>query len=90
MRRRDLVVRTFNDLGWNLESPKGAIYVWLPTPEGTSSTGFADRLLDEAGVFVAPGRGYGEGGEGYVRISLTVPDDLLLEAMERVEGVLGG
>jgi LL-diaminopimelate aminotransferase len=46
--------------------------------------GFADRLLDDVGVFVAPGNGYGDLGEGYVRFSLTVPDDRLSEAMERI------
>jgi aspartate/methionine/tyrosine aminotransferase len=64
--------------------------VWLPTPDGRSSAEFADFLLDEAGVFVAPGTGYGAAGEGYVRISLTVADDLLAEAMERIARSLGG
>jgi aspartate/methionine/tyrosine aminotransferase len=50
---------------------------------------FADRLLDETGVFVAPGSGYGERGEGYVRLSLTVADDRLAEAMDRLGSVLG-
>jgi LL-diaminopimelate aminotransferase len=83
-KRRDLVVGRLNRLGWDLEPPLGSIYVWLPTPEGQSSADFAELLLDRAGVVVAPGRGYGEEGEGFVRISLTVPDDLLAEAMDRV------
>ena len=83
-RRRDLVVGTLNDLGWSLQPPLGSCYVWVPVPEGETSTGFADRLLDEAGVFVAPGNGYGSRGEGYVRLSLTVPDDRLAEAMDRI------
>ncbi len=87
-KRRDLVVATFNDLGWKVEPPKGAIYVWLPTPDGRSSAEFADFLLDEAGVFVAPGNGYGGGGEGYIRISLTVPDVQLEAAMDRVRVAL--
>ncbi len=61
----------------------------MPVPEGETSAGFADRLLDRAGIFVAPGSGYGERGEGYVRISLTVPDDRLAEAMDRLVGLLG-
>ncbi|HWO70168.1 MAG TPA: LL-diaminopimelate aminotransferase [Actinomycetota bacterium] len=89
-RRRDLVVGTFERLGWSLKPPLGAIYVWLPVPEGHTSTSFADLLLDEAGVFVAPGSGYGANGEGYVRLSLTVPDDRLEEAMARVTRALGG
>jgi LL-diaminopimelate aminotransferase len=87
-RRRDLVVGTLNGLGWSLKPPLGSCYVWAPVPEGETSVGFADRLLDDVGVFVAPGNGYGDLGEGYVRFSLTVPDDRLSEAMERIEKVL--
>ncbi len=88
--RRDLVVDTFNQLGWSLKPPLGSIYVWLPVPDGHTSVSFADLLLDEAGVFVAPGSGYGANGEGYVRLSLTVPDDRLAEAMARIGQALGG
>ncbi|HXF36305.1 MAG TPA: LL-diaminopimelate aminotransferase [Actinomycetota bacterium] len=88
--RRDLVVDTFNQLGWSLKPPLGSIYVWLPVPDGHTSVSFADLLLDEAGVFVAPGSGYGANGEGYVRLSLTVPDDRLAEAMARIAQALGG
>jgi len=87
-RRRDLVVETLNGLGWSLKPPLGSCYVWAPVPEGQTSVSFADRLLDDAGVFVAPGSGYGELGEGYVRLSTTVPDDRLAEAMLRLKGVL--
>ncbi len=88
-KRRDLVVGTLNRLGWDLEPPLGSIYVWLPTPNGETSADFADLLLDRAGVVVAPGLGYGSGGEGYVRISLTVADDRLAEAMDRVAEAVG-
>jgi LL-diaminopimelate aminotransferase len=88
-RRRDLVIDTLNGLGWSLEPPLGSCYVWAPVPAGETSTGFADRLLDEAGIFVAPGNGYGERGEGFVRVSLTVPDDRLAEAMGRLGRTLG-
>lgn len=87
-RRRDLVVGTLNGLGWSLKPPLGSCYVWVPVPEGETSVAFADRLLDRAGVFVAPGSGYGAAGEGYVRISLTVADDRLDEAMDRLVRVL--
>lgn len=89
-RRRDRVIEAFNALGWDLKPPLGSVYVWLPVPEGETSAGFADRLLDEAGVFVAPGSGYGAHGEGYVRVSLTVPDDRLEEALGRIGKALGG
>jgi LL-diaminopimelate aminotransferase len=88
-RRRDLVVGTLNGLGWSLKPPLGSCYVWVPVPEGDTSVSFADRLLEEIGVFVAPGNGYGGLGEGYVRFSLTVPDDRLAEAMERIGRILG-
>ena len=89
-RRRDVVIEALNGLGWSLKPPLGSIYVWLPTPEDRTSTEFADLLLDEAGVFIAPGTGYGSAGEGYVRISLTVSDDLLREAMDRIARAIGG
>ncbi|MGH2792672.1 MAG: LL-diaminopimelate aminotransferase [Actinomycetota bacterium] len=88
-KRRDLVVDTFNDMGWTLEPPKGSIYVWLPVPEGHDSASFATLLLEEAGVVVPPGVGYGAAGEGYIRISLTVNDDRLVEGLERIRKALG-
>jgi LL-diaminopimelate aminotransferase len=83
-KRRNRVVETLNGLGWSLEPPRGSIYVWAPTSGGRSSTEMVDLLLDRAGVFVAPGSGYGASGEGYVRFSLTASDDRLEEAMERI------
>ena len=82
-KRRDTVVGTLNRLGWSLEPPLGSIYVWAPTPDGRGSAEFCEMLLEEAAVVVAPGRGYGEGGEGFFRISLTVSEDRLEEAMDR-------
>ena len=87
-RRRDLVVGTLNGLGWDLVPPKGSIYVWIPTRDGMSSAAFAELLLERARVVVSPGSGYGQAGEGYVRISLTVPDDRLAEAMDRLREAL--
>jgi LL-diaminopimelate aminotransferase len=87
-RRRDVVVSALKALGWSLKPPLGSIYVWVPTPPGSTSVEFADLLLDEAGVFVAPGIGYGPHGEGYVRFSLTAHDDLIAEAMDRIARTL--
>jgi LL-diaminopimelate aminotransferase len=87
-RRRDLVVKTFNEVGWNLPAPRGSVFVWLPVPDGDNSSSFATFLLEEAGVVVPPGRGYGVSGEGFVRISLTVPDDRLEEGLERIRTAL--
>ena len=82
-RRRDLVVDTLNGLGWSLERPKATIYVWAPVPPrfAGDSAAFATDLLDKTGVVVTPGRGYGPHGEGFFRISLTYPDDVLTKAM---------
>jgi LL-diaminopimelate aminotransferase len=87
-RRRDLVVDTLNGLGWSVKPPLGSIYVWVPTRPGMSSAAFADLLLDRAGVFVAPGSGYGARGEGFVRFALSVPDDRLEEALARIGDAL--
>jgi LL-diaminopimelate aminotransferase len=87
-KRRDLVVGTLNALGWDLPPPRGAFYVWFPTRDGAPSGEFSESLLDRAGIVVSPGAGYGDGGEGYVRIALTVPDDRLEEAMERLRKAL--
>lgn len=87
-KRRDLVVGTLNSLGWDLEPPRGSIYVWLPTRDGMSSAEFCELLLEQARVVLSPGSGYGAGGEGYARISLTVPDDRLAEAMARISEAL--
>jgi len=84
-RRRRLVTETFNSLGWDYTPPKGTFYIWLPVPEGMTSLGFAEHLFDRAAVVVAAGAAYGQYGEGYVRISLTVSDDRLEEAMERIK-----
>jgi LL-diaminopimelate aminotransferase len=89
-RRRDLVVATLRQVGIEYTPPRGTFYLWVPTPKGMSSLQFADFLLDKANVVIAPGRGYGEFGEGFFRISLTVPDARLEEAMERLRSALEG
>ncbi len=85
-RRRDIVIDALNSNGWSLERPKATIYVWAPVPERYkgSSAAFATDLLDKTGVVVTPGLGYGQWGEGYFRISLTYPDEVLTEAMDRI------
>jgi LL-diaminopimelate aminotransferase len=83
-RRRDLVVETLREIGVEVTPPKGTIYVWAPVPEGQTSTSFSELVLEEAAVVVSPGSMYGPSGEGYFRISLTTPDDRLLEALERI------
>jgi LL-diaminopimelate aminotransferase len=87
--RRDLVVGSLLDIGLQVKPPLGSIYVWAPVPEGETSAGFAEALLEKAAVVVSPGTGYGANGEGFFRISLTVADDRLEEAMSRIRGVFG-
>jgi len=87
-RRRDLVVATLRQIGIEYTPPRGTFYLWVPTPNGMSSLEFADMLLEKASVVVAPGRGYGEFGEGFFRMSLTVADARLEQAMERIRGAL--
>ena len=89
-RRRDLAVATLRQVGIEYTPAKGTFYLWVPTPNGMSSIAFADLLLDKAQVVVAPGRGYGECGEGFFRISLTVPDARLETALERIRQALEG
>jgi LL-diaminopimelate aminotransferase len=87
-RRRDVVVEALSSSGIEIKPPLGAIYVWVPVPAGHSSVSFCEFLLSEVGVVVAPGSGYGEHGEGYVRFSLTLADDRLDEGMDRVAKAL--
>jgi LL-diaminopimelate aminotransferase len=89
-RRRDRIMDVFWEAGWKVEAPRGALYIWLPTPPGESSVDFTARLLEQAGVVVAPGSGYGPSGEGYVRLSLTIRDDRLDEGVERIRKALVG
>ena len=82
-RRRDLVVGALREIGVDVATPKGTIYVWAPVPEGHTSASYCELVLEESGVVVSPGGAYGPNGEGFFRISLTVPDERLAEAVER-------
>ena len=88
-RRRDLVIGALREIGIEIEPPKGTIYVWAPVPEGHTSASFCEEVLEQSGVVISPGSAYGPNGEGFFRISLTVPDDRLAEAVERMRGSLG-
>jgi LL-diaminopimelate aminotransferase len=83
-RRHRLVADTLNDLGWNLKPPRATFYVWAPVPAGYDSIGFASHVLNEVGVNITPGVGFGAHGEGYFRLSVTAPDARLEEAMTRM------
>lgn len=85
-RRRDLVVDVLNDIGCQATAPKASLYVWAKVPPGYTSMDFAANLLDQVGVLVIPGTGYGPSGEGYVRLSLTLPDAALVKALSKLSG----
>ena len=84
-RRRDLLVQALRDVGMAAQAPKGTIYLWVPVPQGYTSASFTEQVLAQADVVVTPGAAYGPAGEGYVRLSLTVPDERLQEAVRRIE-----
>jgi LL-diaminopimelate aminotransferase len=87
-RRRDLILDALWAIGVECEAPRATIYVWAKVPQGLTSADFAEKVLTEAHVIVTPGSGYGPDGEGYIRISLTTPDDQLLEAVRRIKETL--
>jgi LL-diaminopimelate aminotransferase len=83
-RRHRLVADTLNSLGWKIKPPRATFYVWAPVPAGFDSIGFAGHVLDQVGVNITPGVGFGAHGEGYFRLSVTAPDARLEEAMTRL------
>ena len=83
-KRRDKVVDVLNSIGVNTIAPKAGLYIWTPVPQGYTSAEFASELLEKVNVVVTPGNGYGTGGEGYIRLSLTIPDDQIDEGLNRL------
>ncbi len=86
--RRDAFVSGLDAIGWDVPKADATFYVWIPCPEGTTSTGLCARLLDEADVVTTPGLGFGRTADGYIRAALTVETPRLLQAVERI-GKLG-
>jgi len=87
--RRDVLIEGLRSVGLSPFVPKATFYVWCPVPERTTSTGFAMTLLKEAGIVTTPGNGFGEPGEGYIRMALTVPKERIKEAVERMKKLFG-
>ncbi len=87
-RRRDLIVEALRKIGIPVDPPRATPYLWVPVPEGHDSASFTSLVLEEANVVVSPGPGYGASGEGFVRLSLTVSDEQLEEAVRRIESSL--
>ncbi|ODV54658.1 MULTISPECIES: pyridoxal phosphate-dependent aminotransferase [Lysinibacillus] len=84
-RRRNVLTEEAHRIGWQVTAPKGSFFAWLPVPLGFTSEQFADILLDKADIAVAAGNGFGQYGEGYVRIGLLVSEERLREAIHRIE-----
>ena len=86
--RQSRTLAVLRELGWkDANAPDATFYLWLPVPDGYTSVSLAAKILDDAGVNVTPGNGFGEYGEGYFRVSLTVPDERLDEALERLRKI---
>ena len=86
--RRDAAVSAFRSAGFTCDVPQATMYLWIALPEGVASRPFADRLMEEEGVIVLPGAGFGAGGEGFFRVSFIVPPARMGEAAERAGRVL--
>ena len=87
--RRDKVVAALEQIGLEVLHPRASLYIWAKIPEGQSSADFAARLIEEQGVVVTPGNGYGPSGEGYIRLSLTLPDNEVDEGVQRIAAFTG-
>ncbi|MBS4191904.1 pyridoxal phosphate-dependent aminotransferase [Bacillus sp. FJAT-49705] len=82
--RRNVLMNECRKIGWDVQAPRGSFFAWLPVPSGFTSEAFADYLLEKVDVAVAAGNGFGEYGEGYIRVGLLVEEDLLVEAVDRI------
>tara|TARA_Y100000310_G_scaffold275281_1_gene291759 strand:+ start:443 stop:1606 length:1164 start_codon:yes stop_codon:yes gene_type:complete len=82
--RRDKVLRALETIGLHVDPPKASLYVWARVPEGQTSASFTEKILDECAIVVTPGNGYGQYGEGYIRLSLTIGDADLDRGLERL------
>jgi len=87
-RRRNVVVDALRAGGFDLEKPRASFYIWVPVPKGSTSMSFAEHLLERTGVVVTPGIGFGKYGEGFIRISITSPEEVLAKAMEKIRNEL--
>lgn len=87
--RRDAAVTGLRELGFKITPPRGSFYIWVPVPAGYTSASFAEAVLEKASVIITPGNGYGQYGEGYIRIALTVDKSRIAEAFQRIKDAFG-
>lgn len=86
-RRRDIMVNGLKEIGFELDRPRATFYLWIKVPKGYTSTQFTSLLLEKAGIVVTPGNGFGDYGEGYMRMTLTLDESLLKEAIKRIKSI---
>ena len=86
-RRRDVMVKGLRELGLEVDRPKATFYLWIQVPKGYTSAEFTTVLLEQGGIVATPGNGFGEDGEGFIRMALTVDEKRLNEAIERLRGI---
>ncbi len=86
-RRRDVMVKGLHEMGLEVDLPKATFYLWIQIPRGYTSAQFATLLIEQGGIVTTPGNGFGEEGEGYIRMALTVDEKRLKEAIERLKRI---
>jgi len=86
-RRRDMVVDGLGAIGIKVEKPLATFYIWAKVPKGYSSADFCEKLIEEKGIVVTPGSGFGDEGEGYFRISITIGEEKIQEAIKRLKSL---
>ncbi|MDP2969801.1 MAG: aminotransferase class I/II-fold pyridoxal phosphate-dependent enzyme, partial [Deltaproteobacteria bacterium] len=85
--RRDVMVKGLREMGLEVDLPKATFYLWIRVPRGYTSAQLATLLIEQAGIVATPGNGFGEAGEGYIRMALTVGESRLKEAIERLKKI---
>ena len=86
-KRRDVFFENMNKIGWEIIKPDATFYIWTKVPYNYSSKECAEKMLEQTGIVITPGNGFGPSGEGYVRFSLTVDQTRILEAVERIKSI---
>jgi LL-diaminopimelate aminotransferase len=86
-RRRDVLVRGLREVGLKVEQPKATFYSWIEVPTGYTSAQFATLLIEQTGIVATPGNGFGDEGEGYIRMAITVGEERIKEAIERLKQI---
>ena len=86
-RRRDVLVKGLQEVGLKVERPRATFYFWIEVPKGYTSSQFATLLIEQAGIVATPGNGFGDEGEGYIRMAITVSEQRIKEAIERLKRI---